>query len=167
MLSKRITENKRLLTAAPAIKQRIITRSRPRVFRPVACFKNWLSSAAAIFRSKGCAERVVLVARPRHGASTQAIIEHTLRHCSSALYFADELLPPGYCNTLYTPAFDMIVWTIRVQTTLFGIEYTSIKVEIATSMGITCNRNDSAAISTRTQATCIHHVFIHITALFA
>lgn len=47
MLSKRITENRRLLTAAPAIKHRIITRSKPRVFRPVACLRNCPSSAAA------------------------------------------------------------------------------------------------------------------------
>jgi hypothetical protein len=68
MLSKRITENRRLLTAAPAIKQRIMTRSSPRVLGPLACFRNWLSCAAAMLERKVMAERKVLLARPRHGA---------------------------------------------------------------------------------------------------
>ena len=48
MLSKRITENRRLDTAAPAIRHRMTTRSRPRVFRPLTCFMNWSDSSAAI-----------------------------------------------------------------------------------------------------------------------
>jgi hypothetical protein len=52
MLSKRITENRRLLTAAPAIKHRIMTLSSPRVLGPLACFRNWLSCAAAMVGKK-------------------------------------------------------------------------------------------------------------------
>lgn len=48
ILSKRITENRRLDTAAPAINTRIITRSKARVFGPEACLRNAFSSVAAI-----------------------------------------------------------------------------------------------------------------------
>jgi hypothetical protein len=48
MLSNRITENRRLDTAAPAIRTRMITRSSARVFGPEACLRNAFPSVAAI-----------------------------------------------------------------------------------------------------------------------
>jgi hypothetical protein len=48
ILSKRITENRRLETAAPAINTRIITRSNARVFGPEACLRKTFPSVAAI-----------------------------------------------------------------------------------------------------------------------
>ena len=60
MLSKRITENRRLDTAAPAIRHRMITRSRPRVFRPLTCFMNWSDSSAAILGELVVGERETL-----------------------------------------------------------------------------------------------------------
>ena len=73
MLSKRITENRRLLTAAPAIKQRMMTRSRPRVLRPLACFRNWPSCAAAMVgKEKACCGKegggLLVAAASRNGA---------------------------------------------------------------------------------------------------
>jgi hypothetical protein len=65
MLSKRITENRRLLTAAPAIKHRMTTRSKPRVFRPVACLRNCPSSAAIFAGKESCRESEVLLFRGR------------------------------------------------------------------------------------------------------
>jgi hypothetical protein len=53
MLSKRITENRRLATAAPAIRHRMMTRSRPRVFRPLTCFTNLSVSDSATAMVEG------------------------------------------------------------------------------------------------------------------
>jgi hypothetical protein len=73
MLSKRITENRRLLTAAPAIKHRMITRSKPRVFGPLACFRNELSCAAAMVKKKGERKRDVDVRKAASRSSSQLV----------------------------------------------------------------------------------------------
>ena len=79
MLSNRITENRRLLTAAPAMRHRIITRSRPRVLRPVACLRNCPSSTAtAMFAGNWSESKETVLLRPRHRAFERAIVhEHT------------------------------------------------------------------------------------------
>lgn len=52
MLSNRITEKRRLEMAAAAMKQRVMSRSRPLVLRPVSPSKNWLPTLDAIVSSE-------------------------------------------------------------------------------------------------------------------
>ena len=91
MLSKRMTENSRLLTAAPAIRHRIMTRSRPRVLRPVACFKSCPSSATAMFAERS-SERFC-------GAFSRARLIDGVRHMHTLLVGASFLRhgPPHLC----------------------------------------------------------------------
>jgi hypothetical protein len=80
MLSNRITEKRRLDTAAPAIKTRMITRSSARVFGPEACLRNAFPSVAAIMGVVGQGKKDV--AQGRVSSSTKLYV-NTFTGCSA------------------------------------------------------------------------------------
>jgi hypothetical protein len=113
MLSKRITENRRLLTAAAAMRHRIITRSKPRVLRPVACLRSCPSStAAAMFAGEVKEGEVVGRKAASRNFSRAMVHEHTFPTPASVFGFADIQHP---CNVIATPSPARLTALIQLQ----------------------------------------------------